>query len=915
MNKKTGLKSRAMRALGVSTILSTLVLPAAAYAAEPQEALAPAPDQAEDQSGGGLGEIVVTATREATSIQKVPISMQALSADVLGQRQVKGLTDFAALLPSVTFAGIGPGRNTPYFRGIVPAGGGRESVGYYIDDIPITGTGLPDIHIYDVERVEALSGPQGTLYGAGSLAGTIRFISNKPKLDIFEFGYDAEVNKYGKGDFGGNYQSFINVPISSTLAIRAMGFYRKDGGYIDNTPNNGTFNDGSPSVLTLGDNNPLTSYTLDNSAIAQDDYNTIEGYGGRLQVLWEPADGWAIMPQITAQQQIADGYFGFDKRLGDLEVHDYDATSQNDRWYQAALTVNGHIGDFNIVSATGYYQRQIKLLNDYTYYTVTYDGFGAGYESYLQFFDQAGCSGSGASQKCSTFLNPTQYYSGLRKEKKFTQELRISTPKSWPFDVTLGGFYHRQKNQVNNDYGIHGLSKIVGYTQGGGGDVPGGLLGVPARYAIDFDDDGNPFFDMDNVINAAGNPLGTMALGSPAVKRDAFYLSEQNNNWKDYAVFAEGHYDITPSLKLTGGIRFFWTEFDVVGFGGVAGSATAAPSVFVPTGDIGCPLPLPDERLQCLNTNRTAADNVGRYKENGETHKVALNWQFADAKMVYANYSTGFRPGGYNRPLRIRATETLPSVVVAAPSFKSETLTNYEIGFKGTWNNMFRFNTAIYMEDWNNIQYGVVVAGAQGAGYTGNAGKARVYGIEFDADLKLGGFTISSSGAFNDAKLKGDFCNFVADRANQTIAQLATCAVGEPVPNTNGQTPSVAAADGTRLPRQPKFKGTTSVRFDTAMGDADAYIQGAALYQTGATQDLNVDQNALFGNTPGFVSFDFSAGIKKENWTLDVFLQNAFDKRGELTKNTFCSIDFCSGSARTFIIKPQFFGIRWGQRY
>lgn len=903
MNTKTGLKSRAMRALGVSTILSTLVLPMAAYAAEPQEAPVPAADPAEDQSGG-LGEIIVTATRDATSIQKVPISMQALSTEVLAQRQIKGLTDFAALLPSVTFAGIGPGRNTPYFRGIVPAGGARESVGYYIDDIPITGTGLPDVQVYDIARIEALSGPQGTLYGAGSLAGTIRFISNKPKLDTFEFGYDAEVNKYGKGDFGGQYQSFINVPVSSTLAVRAMGFYRRDGGYIDNKPNNGVFNDGSPSVLTLGDDNPDTSFTLDNSDIAKDDYNTIEGYGGRLQVLWEPADGWAIMPQITAQQQIASGYFGFDPRVGDLEVHDYDVTEQNDKFYQAALTINGHIGDWDIVSATGYYQRQIKLLNDYTYYTVTYDGFGAGYESYLQFFDKNGCTGSGATLKCSSLINPTQYYRGLRNEKKFTQELRISTPKSWPFDVTLGGFYHRQNNEVNNDYAIHGLDKIVGYTEAGGGDNNPAGFGIPTSQG------------------------GTMILGSPAVKRDAFYMTEQNNNWKDYAIFAEGHYNITPSLKITGGIRFFWSEYDVVGFAGVAASAQNAPSVFVPTNSVGCPLPLPAERLQCLNTNRTAADNVGRYKENGETHKIALNWQFADSKMLYANYSTGFRPGGYNRPLRIRATTTTPSVVVAAPSFLSETLTNYELGLKATWNNIFRFNAAVYMEDWDNIQYAVVVSGAQGAGYTGNAGKARVYGIEYDADLKLGKFTFSTSGAYNDAKLKGNFCNFKADPTSLSIIQLPTCTVGSQF----GSPPAdeVAAADGTRLSRQPKFKGTTSIRYETQIGDLDFYAQGAALYQSSTTQDLNIlDNNRLVCPeiaeaetdalrscpTPGFVSFDFSAGIKKNNWTLDVFLQNAFDKRGPLTNNTFCSIAFCSGSSRTFAIKPQFFGLRWGQRY
>jgi len=901
MNKKTGFKSRAMRALGVSTILSTLVLPMAAYAAEPQEAPAPADEQPADQSSG-LGEIIVTATRDATSIQKVPIAMQALSTEVLAQRQIRGLTDFAALLPSVTFAGIGPGRNTPYFRGIVPAGGARESVGYYIDDIPITGTGLPDIHVYDIARIEALSGPQGTLYGAGSLAGTIRFISNKPKLDTFEFGYDAEINKYGKGDFGGQYQTFINVPISSTLAVRAMGFYRKDGGYIDNLPNNGKFADGSPAELTLGDTNPNTKFALDNGEIAQDDYNTIEGYGGRLQVLWEPADGWSIMPQVTAQKQIAAGYFGFDPRVGDLAVHDYDITEQNDQFYQAALTINGHIGDWDIVSATGYYQRQIKLRNDYTYYTVTYDGFGPGYENYLQFFDKNGCTGAGATLKCTSLINPTQFYRGLRNEKKFTQELRISTPKSWPFDVTFGGFYHRQNNEVNNDYSIHGLDKIVGFTRSGGGDLNPAGFGIPVAQG------------------------GTMVLGSPAVKRDAFYMTENNNNWKDYAVFAEGHYNITPELKVTGGIRFFWSEYDIKGFAGVAGSArNTVTSLFVPTGTFGCPLPFPEERLQCLNTNFAAADQTGRYKENGETHKVALNWQFDPSKMLYANYSTGFRPGGFNRPLRIRNIG-----IATVPPFESETLTNYELGFKGTWNNMFRFNAAVYMEDWDNIQYSVVVSGAQGAGMTGNAGKARVYGVEFDADLKLGAFTFSTSGAYNDAKLKGDFCNFAFDQATLSISQLPTCTQGAFVLNSTPPTPQVAADDGTRLPRQPKFKGTSSIRYDTQFGDMDAYFQGAALYQTGATQDLNVFNSNLYVcpeiareetaagrscSTSGFVSFDFSAGIKKGNWTLDVFLQNAFDKRGALTQNTFCSITFCEDSTRTFTIKPQFFGIRWGQRY
>lgn len=901
MNKKTGRRSHMLRALCLTTMLSGIAAPQLASA---QEALAPQAAPADDATAppasGGFGEIIVTATRKSENVQKVPIAIQALSSDFLAQRQVKGLQDYAALLPSVSFAGIGPGRNEVYFRGIVPAGGAYASVGYYLDEIPITGQEVPDIQVYDMERLEAISGPQGTLFGAGSLAGVLRFITNKPKIGKFEFGADSEVNKFGKGGFGGTIKSYINIPVSDRMAIRAMAYYRKEGGYIDNVDNKGQFISGTtdnplvadprPSVLNLGDNNPATSYTLTNSAIAKKDYNPVYEYGGRLSMLWDVADGWEVTPTVTAQRQISYGYFGYDTRVGDLQVHDYDLTRNDDKWVQASLTVHGHIGDFDLVSATGYYYRDRKINNDYTYYTVTYDSFGAGYENYLQFFDKSGCTGSGASLKCTKLLNPNQYYHTDISNRKFTQEVRLTTPKSWPFDVTVGGFYHRQKNEFNDYYAIRGLDQIVGYTESGGGDSNPDGFGIPVEQG------------------------GTMILGTPAVRGDAYYLQEFDTLYHDTAVFAEAHYNITPAIKITGGIRYFWTDFQTAGFQGVGASAAVAPSIFLPTGAVGCPLPLTGPRLQCRNTNALDPQSIGRYSEKGETHKVVVDWQFADQKLLYFNYSTGFRPGGYNRPLRLRKTDTQPQVVVAAPPFESETLTNFELGFKGTFNNVFRLNMAIYLEKWNNIQYGLVVAGAQGAGYTGNAGKAEVKGVEYDAELKLGKFTISSSGAYNDGKLKGNFCNFVANRDTKVISQLATCAPGEFIPG-NLDTPSVAAADGTRLPRQPKFKGTTTIRYDTDFGSLKGYIQGAALYQTGATQDLNEFNNKLLGNTPGFISFDFGAGVRKDNWTADIFIQNAFDRRGQLTRNTFCSISVCAGSSRTFPIRPQFFGLKLGYRY
>ncbi len=887
---KADRRARVLRLLGASTILAGMALPTLAMA-DQATAPAPAPATSPAPASEGFAEIVVTATHEKQSLQKVPISMLALSTATLEEHQVKGLSDLATLLPSVSFAGLGPGRSTTYFRGIVPAGGNYASVGYYLDDIPITGTGVPDIHVYDIENIEALSGPQGTLYGAGSLGGTIRFVTAKPKLGKLEFGIDTEANKYGGHGAGGQLQSYINIPLGNTVALRAMAYYRKDGGYVNNTPNNGKFADlaGTPSsTLQLGDTNPATTYTLNNASIAKNNYNPIYEYGGRLALLWEPAPGWDVMPEVTAQRQTAYGYFGWDPKLPNLQVHDYTGTRQDDKWFQAALSIHGHIGGFDLVSATGYFKRHIDLHNDYTYYTVTYDKFGAGYENYLQFFDKAGCTGSGAAMKCSTLINPTQYFYSFTNQNKFTQELRLKTPATWPFDVTLGGFYQSQQNQNNNNYAIEGLGNIAGYTTSGGGSTEAGWAGF-------------------GIPTSAG---GTMVLGTPAVKGDTFYINENNQYYHDEAVFAEGHYKITPTLKLTGGIRYFWTDYETLGLAGVMASAhSTSSSLFVPTGVKGCPTPLSAARLTCLNTNPAASDEVGRYSEKGETHKIVVDWQIDPSKTVYFNYSTGFRPGGFNRPLRIRGYG-----LATVDPFKSEKLSNFELGFKTTWNNVFRLNVAAYYETWNAIQYSVVVAGTQGAGITGNAGTAHVKGVEYDASLKLGKVTLSTTGAYNDATLAKDFCNFLFQPATGVIGQLATCSAGTDA-GDNLHTPTVAAAAGTRLPRQPKFKGNTTIRYETAMGEYKAYVQGAALYQTGATQNLNTSLDALLGDTAGFASFDFLGGVSKGPYKVELFIQNAFDKRGALTKNTFCSIVFCKDSARTFGIKPQFFGIKIGYKF
>lgn len=187
-------------------------------------------------------EIVVTASKRAENLQDVPMSIQAMGDQKLDELQVTQFTEFAKFLPSVSIQSAGPGASNVYFRGVASGGDGNHSgslpsVGMYLDEQPITTIqGALDIHVYDIARVEALAGPQGTLYGASSQAGTIKIITNKPDQGSTYGGADFEINKVTKGGWGWVAESFVNVAMSDRIAMRIVGYYDKDAGYIDNIP-------------------------------------------------------------------------------------------------------------------------------------------------------------------------------------------------------------------------------------------------------------------------------------------------------------------------------------------------------------------------------------------------------------------------------------------------------------------------------------------------------------------------------------------------------------------------------------------------------------------------------------------------------------------------------------------------------
>src|SRR5207248_8500280 len=189
-------------------------------------------------------EIIITATKREENLQNVPISVQVLGTRRLDQLDISNFEQFTKQLPSVSFLSYQPGQTVVYMRGVSASGGSNSEgnhsgplpqVGFYLDEQPITTIGgTLDVHIYDIARIENLSGPQGTLYGASSEAGTIRIITNKPELGKTYGRVDGELNKVDHGNMGGKAEGMINLGVTKGIAFRGVAFYQRDAGYIDN---------------------------------------------------------------------------------------------------------------------------------------------------------------------------------------------------------------------------------------------------------------------------------------------------------------------------------------------------------------------------------------------------------------------------------------------------------------------------------------------------------------------------------------------------------------------------------------------------------------------------------------------------------------------------------------------------------
>ena len=803
-----------------------------------------------------LDEIVVTAQKRSENLQNVPISIQVLGTKKLDQLDVANFNDFTKFTPSVAFQTTQPGETEVYIRGVVSGGDGNHSgplpsVGVYLDEQPVTTIGGNlDVHIYDIARIEVLAGPQGTLYGASSEAGTIRIITNKPEIGKWSGALDGEINTVDHGGVGGKVEGFLNVPVNDAMAARVVGWYQKTAGYIDNIPGTRTF---LPDATGF-------AVTKNNAAFVKNDYNDVNTIGGRAALKIDLDENWTVEPTVFGQSQINHGSFGFDPSLGDLRVQHFAPEYYHDRFVQAALTVTGKVGNFDLTYAGAYLDRVIHSSADYTDYAEQYDSLYAGaggIAQYFYFHDNAGKT-----------IDPSQHIIGDDHFTKLSQELRLASPAHERFRVVGGLFYQLQTHLIHQDYQVPGLA--------------------------------------DN-LSVNGHP-GTL------------WLTQQDRVDRDYAIFGEASWDVVPAVTLTGGGRFFKYDNSLIGFFGfgrdpngppynAAGSSrTGVAGCYTTTGatvrdnPTGTELPpnVPGSPCTNLGTFRNGTVVPKDASDTGVTYKANATWRIDPDHLVYATVSRGFRPGGINRRAEVG-------------SYASDFLENYEFGFKTSWfDRALKINGALFWQDWSAFQFAFL--GQNSFTEIHNGPNARIKGIETDVNWTVApGLTLSGSGTYTDANTRGVLC-----AVQGTSGDCST-------PGPGGIANYVQAPSGTRLPITPQFKINGVARYETPLTETlKGHIQGVVVHAASAASDIRTlsfapgtgaayDPATSLGRLAAYTTFDFAVGLNWPFLSAEVVIENAFDKRAQLSRYEECGSCF----QRPYVVAnlPRTIGLRLGHSF
>jgi len=425
-------------------------------------------EEAKKQEKSKIEVIEVTSTKRAESIQDVPVTVTALTGDSLEKLGVSNFDQYVEFLPNVVFQGTGPGQNEIYIRGAATTQTNisvssvqalQPSVAFYLDEQPVSMQGRNlDVYASDVERVEVLPGPQGTLFGASSQSGTVRIITNKPSHDGFAAGFDTSTGSTSGGDLSNSVEAYFNMSLTDSLAIRVATYNDHQGGWIDNilnVPGEGGYR-GSAEVISRISGGALTNpesvpvISPQNAALVEDDFNTADYAGARFGLSYLINDEWELLVQHTQQSLDTEGVFAYDPNLaGETSTNRFIPENNNDDFGLTTWTLEGRLEHLDIVYTGGYLDRDINSTIDYTGYTN-----GGSFSAYYV------CNYAGITETEQECLDPTKYYKEETSTSRITHELRFTTKAESRWRVTAGVFYDSQELSTVGQFNIASTDKF-----------------------------------------------------------------------------------------------------------------------------------------------------------------------------------------------------------------------------------------------------------------------------------------------------------------------------------------------------------------------------------------------------------------------------------------------------------------------
>lgn len=832
---------------------------------------------------GVIEEVVVTATKRSASTQDIPITVTALTEESLEQFGVSNFSDLLVQLPGVTAGGSGPGQNTIYIRGVASTtpnlttagvAGLAPNVALYLDEQPLAQPGRNlDVYAADLNRVEVLSGPQGTLFGASSQAGTVRLITNKPdptgSYGNLKVGYATTK----MGEDSNNIEAMLNLPITDQFTVRGVVYRDDQGGYIDNVPgllnvsesarfrpegfvraNGVPVNSDRAGSQADADLSGVTFIDADNSDLVEEDFNDTRYTGARISALLDINDRWSLLVSQSIQDLDSDGVFFADPDLGDLEIARYEEDTMEDSFSNTSITVTGRLAELELVYAGAYTDRDTEQVVDYADYMFI--------GQYLPYYIcDSSVSYPGSAAPSGICQAPNMFVDSRTNTKVQTHEIRVSTLTDSKISATGGVFYSKLQLDELNDFNYRGSTQIDGY-------------GVQTGFSDNYP------FTTGYVSDPGPFPAGVV------FRNDIRRTDEQ------FGVFGEVTYEMTDQFAVTVGARYYDIEVD---FEGSANSSfcnlfqadanafgTDISDLYNGDGEVTfrgtC---TPDNQItytaDTVDANTSSAiiaalNAPDKAKTEGSIFKVTGNWTPNADQLYYVTVSEGFRPGLLNRP----GGASNPSDTFTVPfALETDDVLNMELGWKtDLFNGALRLNGSLFRIEIDNLQTTILDPSIVNLFFSDNAANAEVTGLETDFIWlpDLNGLTVRGALSFLDTEI------------------------------TEVLTPTNDVTAGDELAFAPGMQANLLVRYEWSLFDGKiAHVMPHVAYSDESFSDIVSINRTLIDS---WVMFGVTAGISFDDWSAELYVDNITDERAELSSN------FVNDRERVSYARPRTIGMR-----